>query len=49
MTYTVTVLKGKRAGKVRNFSSLIKAHNWADKIDLEYGAICTIVNHIKTH
>jgi len=41
MKITVTVVKGINTGKVRIFDNSAKAAKWADKMDLQYGAICT--------
>lgn len=44
-TVTVTVTRGRRQGTVKVFTgtnALIKACNYCDKLDNEYGAICTI-------
>lgn len=41
---TITVDKGVYAGKSRTFTgprARINASNWQDKVDNQYGAICT--------
>ncbi len=43
--YTLTVKRGARAGLVKNYGpgKRAAARNFADQLDLEYGAICAHV------
>lgn len=46
--YTLTVKRGARAGLVRHYAEhkRVAARRFADKLDLEYGAICCTVSPI---
>ena len=46
MTYIVTVTKGKYLGSSKSFTDYIKANNWADKKDNQYGSKCTLISTI---
>jgi hypothetical protein len=48
IAYELTVQRGARAGLVRRYepAQRVRARRFADKLDLEYGAICASVRPV---